>query len=94
MSIFLCRTLRFGVRSLLKKQSIKISFCKNYETQTTYFSKINIRSNSENTHHYYYQCQGVLKTVGIEWMDFVLYTKDDLFCQRLHRDNDVWAPYI
>ena len=40
-----------------------------------------------DTYHYYYLCQGVIN-VGIEWIDFILYTENHFF-QGLHHDNDL-----
>lgn len=42
------------------------------------------------SHAYYYQCQGVMNTLGLPWIDFVVYTNIDMYVERIHRDNSVW----
>lgn len=48
----------------------------------------------KQSHVYYYQCQGVLNITGLPWIDFVVYTKKDLFIQRIARDINLWNSKI
>lgn len=43
----------------------------------------------KNTHAYYWQVQGQLLITGLKWCDFVVYTEDDLFIQRIERDEGI-----
>jgi hypothetical protein len=41
------------------------------------------------THPYYWQVQGQMLISGCDWCDFVIYTEDDMFIQRISRDMQV-----
>lgn len=38
---------------------------------------------------YYWQVQGQLLITGLEWCGFVIFANEDIFVQRIHRDNAV-----
>ncbi|XP_076124717.1 uncharacterized protein LOC143104504 [Alosa pseudoharengus] len=41
------------------------------------------------SHPYYWQVQGQMLVSGCDWCDFVVYTADDMFIQRIPRDMEV-----
>jgi len=41
-------------------------------------------------HMYFYQCQGVLNILGLDWIDFVVFTNKELHVERIHRDHHLW----
>lgn len=43
----------------------------------------------KESHAYYWQVQGQLLMTGMEWCDFVVCAHDDMFVQRIYRDNSV-----
>ncbi|XP_073708315.1 uncharacterized protein [Garra rufa] len=43
----------------------------------------------KQSHSYYWQVQGQLLISGLKWCDFVVYTEDDMFMQRIYRDEGV-----
>lgn len=43
----------------------------------------------KQSHTYYWQVQGQLLISGLKWCDFVVYTEDDMFIQRIYRDEGV-----
>uniref|UniRef100_A0A671V656 YqaJ viral recombinase domain-containing protein n=1 Tax=Sparus aurata TaxID=8175 RepID=A0A671V656_SPAAU len=43
------------------------------------------------SHAYFWQIQGQLLISGLEWCDFVVYTQEDMFIQRISRDKDITA---
>ena len=56
------------------------------------YSSFYLKKNSDGvitlkqSHVYYYQCQGALNITGLDWIDFVVYTKKYFFVQRIPRD--------
>ena len=48
----------------------------------------------KKSHYYYYQCQGVMNIVGLQWMDFVVYTEKDLYVERINCDSSLWKSVI
>ena len=44
----------------------------------------------KRTHHYYYQCQGVMAITETPWIDFITYTKNDLVIERIAYDETLW----
>ena len=42
-------------------------------------------------HSYYYQCQGVLNLLGLNWIDFVVYTTKDVHVERIQKDELLWT---
>uniref|UniRef100_A0A8C6KPA7 YqaJ viral recombinase domain-containing protein n=1 Tax=Nothobranchius furzeri TaxID=105023 RepID=A0A8C6KPA7_NOTFU len=42
------------------------------------------------SHPYYWQIQGQMLISGCEWCDFVVYTEDDMFIQRICSDREVF----
>ena len=40
------------------------------------------------THPYFWQVQGQMLISGCHWCDFVVYTQEDMFIQRITRDNE------
>lgn len=41
------------------------------------------------SHPYFWQIQGQMLISGLDWCDFVVYTQEDMFIQRILRDNDI-----
>eukprot|EP00794_Sanderia_malayensis_P021058 gene21058-23113_t len=39
---------------------------------------------------YYYQCQGVLNILGLDWIDFVVFTNKELHVERIYKDDNLW----
>ena len=54
--------------------------------------------NLKNEHNYMYQVQGQMAVCGLEWVDFVIWTRKGMSVQRIHRDltkwNDVMLPKL
>lgn len=48
------------------------------------------RPTLKKTHSYYYQLQGLMSTCKVEWADFIVYTKKEVFCQRVYFDRELW----
>ena len=44
----------------------------------------------KENHTYYYQSQGVMNILGLDWIDFVVYTNLDILVQKSHRDISLW----
>ena len=40
---------------------------------------------------YYYQCQGVMAICQLNWLDFVVFTKNDLHVERILFDEHEWV---
>ena len=39
---------------------------------------------------YFYQCQGIVNILGLQWIDFVVYTDVDMYVERIHKDTNLW----
>ena len=48
--------------------------------------KITLKQN----HAYFYQIQGAMATLQLQWCDFVVYTSKDLFVERITFDSSFW----
>ena len=48
--------------------------------------EIHLRRN----HHYFYQIQGSMAVVGVEWCDFIVWTTKDLTIERIKFDSTFW----
>lgn len=44
----------------------------------------------KESHAYFYQCQGVMNRVGLDWLDFVVHTEKDLHVQRHSCKKQFW----
>ena len=44
----------------------------------------------KRNHHYYYQLQGFMTTCKVKWGDFIVYTKQDIFSERIYFDHKLW----
>lgn len=44
----------------------------------------------KKTHNYYYQVQGQMAVVDLRWCDFVVWTLDDIFVERINFDEAFW----
>ena len=44
----------------------------------------------KRNHVYFYQCQGVMNIVGLNWIDFIVYTPKDLYIERIEVDRILW----
>ena len=45
-------------------------------------------------HAYYFQCQGLVNILNLPWIDFIVYTEEDLHVERIHRDVDLWKTVM
>lgn len=41
-------------------------------------------------HNYYYQVQGQLAILNLEWCDFIVWTNKDLHVERMKADREFW----
>ena len=41
-------------------------------------------------HNYYYQIQGQLAILNLEWCDFIIWTNKDLHVERVKADHEFW----
>ena len=41
-------------------------------------------------HMYFYQCLGVLNILGLDWIDFVVFTNKELHVERIYKDHHLW----
>ncbi|KAJ4938226.1 hypothetical protein JOQ06_002851 [Pogonophryne albipinna] len=48
----------------------------------------------DRRHAYYHQVQAQLHVVDVDYCDFVVWTKNDLFVERIVRDVDLWDNII
>lgn len=62
--------------------------CPNVRSYVAYAS-LRVSSGVLQSHTYYWQVQGQLLISGLKWCDFVVYTEDDMFFQRIYRDEGV-----
>ncbi len=61
------------------------------ENDKTFFLKINNGSlRLKQSHNYYYQCQGGLNILGLDWIDFVVYTSQDIHVEKIMKDELLW----
>ena len=44
----------------------------------------------KQNHAYFYQIQGSMATLQLQWCDFVVYTKKDLFIERINFNSSLW----
>ena len=44
----------------------------------------------KRNHNYYFQCQGVVNILQLQWIEFVVYTKKELFVERIECDAALW----
>ncbi len=40
-------------------------------------------------HTYFYHCQGVLNILGLNWIDFIVYTQKDIHIERIQVDKNL-----
>ena len=45
-------------------------------------------------HTYYFQCQGLVNILNLPWIDFIVYTEEDLHGERIYRDVNLWKPVM
>ncbi|XP_065068608.1 uncharacterized protein LOC135693945 [Rhopilema esculentum] len=45
----------------------------------------------KKTHGYYFQCQGVLNLLNLDWINFFVYTSIDFHVERIERDESLWS---
>jgi hypothetical protein len=45
----------------------------------------------KRTHYYYYQIQGSMAIVGVEWCDFIVWTTRDMHIERIYFDHTFWT---
>ena len=44
----------------------------------------------KRNHAYFYQIRGSMATLQLQWCDFVVYTKNYLFIERINFDSSLW----
>ena len=44
----------------------------------------------KRNHNYYFQCQGVVNILQLEWIKFVVYITKELFVERIECDAALW----
>ncbi len=44
----------------------------------------------KESHAYHYQCQGLMNILGLNWLDFIVYTEKDFYVQRIACDKQLW----
>lgn len=42
-------------------------------------------------HNYYYQIQGQLAVLNLQWCDFIVWTRNDIYVERIHYDKKFWC---
>lgn len=67
---------------------IKCPNVKSY-VDTSYLRVINGTLQLKPSHAYYFQVQGQILVTGMSWCDFVVSAEEDMFIQRIYRDEDV-----
>ena len=45
-------------------------------------------------HAYHFQCQGLVNILNLPWIDFIVYTEEDLHVEKIHRDVDLWKTVM
>ena len=45
-------------------------------------------------HAYYFQCQGLVNILNLPWIDFIVYTEEDLHVERIYRDVNLWKTVM
>ena len=48
----------------------------------------------KRNHIYFFQCQGILNILGLEWIDFIVYTLKDLHIERIQVDTSIWDKEV
>lgn len=67
---------------------IKCPNIKNY-VDAPYLKVLSGTLQVQPSHAYYWQVQGQLLTTGMSWCDFVVSAQEDVFIQRIHKDEGV-----
>ena len=44
----------------------------------------------KSSHAYFYQCQGIMNIVGLQSIDFVVYTEKEMFVEKIMCDERLW----
>lgn len=58
------------------------------EKKTAYLKNMDGKVYLDKTHNYFYQMQGCMFVVDMEWCDFVVRTEKDIFVERIVRNNE------
>lgn len=48
----------------------------------------------KKNHQYYYQVQGAMGIVGVEWCDFIIWTTKDMTVERTYFDKTFWRKCL
>ena len=48
----------------------------------------------KKNHVYFYQVQGAMATLKLQWCDFVVFTNKDLHIERIYFDNILWETVM
>ena len=52
------------------------------------------RPTLENNHIYFFQVQGAMATLHLQWADFIVYIRKDLYVERIYFDKDLWEEIM
>lgn len=74
-----------------KKELTIVESCKD---PTFYLSIVNDKISLKKNHAYYYQVQGTMATLKLQWSDFIVYTRKDLHVERINFDSDLWEQVM
>ena len=44
----------------------------------------------KQNHNYYYQIQGCMATLHVNWCDFIIFTNKDLHVERIKFESELW----
>ncbi|XP_077354672.1 uncharacterized protein LOC144002880 isoform X2 [Festucalex cinctus] len=77
----------FSVRDLIVKEAVKTpNFCLVPDGNTSH--------HLSRQHQYYYQIQAQMGLTGRDFCDFVVWTKSDIYIERVHPDPVFWAGVV
>ena len=60
------------------------------EDQNFFLGLSNGKVSLKKKHVYYYQLQGLMATLQLQWSDFVVFTNQDMHVERVCFDHDFW----
>ena len=74
--------LKVKCQSLVR--DVKIECASDWHHHLTY---LDCRNELKKTHDYYYQIKVAMALVGVDWCDFVIWTRSNMKTQRIRRDH-------
>ena len=75
---------------LFKERSIE-DLCKDNDF---YLSMINGKAGLKKDHVYYYQLQGTMAALKLQWADFIVYTTKGLHVERIYFNSKLWEQVM